>query len=230
MKALSLALLATTIASVPVYADDTPLKTDKARISYSIGHGMGGNLKKQGVDVDTDMIARGIADALAGTTAAMTQAEMDQTMATLRASIQNRRHAEISASAASNKTDGETFLAKNKTAVGVTTLPSGLQYKVITAGTGNKPKATDKVSVNYRGTTLDGKEFDSSYKRGKPASFPVDGVIPGWTEALQLMQEGAKWQLFIPPNLAYGEQGAGGVIGPNALLVFEVELLKIEKE
>jgi len=127
-----------------------------------------------------------------------------------------------------NKKSGEAFLEGNKTKEGVKTLPSGLQYKVITEGTGKSPKVTDTVTVNYRGTFIDGTEFDSSYKRGQPATFQVNSVIPGWTEALQLLKEGAKWQLFIPPQLAYGEKGAGGVIGPNTTLIFEVELISVK--
>jgi FKBP-type peptidyl-prolyl cis-trans isomerase FklB len=129
-----------------------------------------------------------------------------------------------------NKAEGEAFLAENKKKEGVKTTPSGLQYKVIKPGKGKKPKSSDTVTVNYRGTLIDGTEFDSSYKRGQPATFQVSGVIPGWTEALQLMEEGAKWQLFIPSNLAYGERGAGGVIGPNATLIFEVELISIQEK
>jgi FKBP-type peptidyl-prolyl cis-trans isomerase FklB len=129
-----------------------------------------------------------------------------------------------------NKAEGEAFLAENKKKEGVKTLPSGLQYKVIKAGTGKKPKVTDTVTTHYRGTLMNGTEFDSSYRRGQPVSFQVNGVIPGWTEALQLMEEGAKWQLFIPSNLAYGERGAGRDIGPNATLVFEIELLSIEEK
>ena len=130
-----------------------------------------------------------------------------------------------------NKTEGDAFLAENKKKEGVKTLPSGLQYKVIKAGTGKKPKMNDTVTVNYRGTLIDGTEFDNSYKRGQPATFQVNGVIPGWTEALQLMEQGAKWQLFIPSNLAYGERGApGGQIGPNATLIFEIELISIQEK
>jgi len=127
-----------------------------------------------------------------------------------------------------NKADGEKFLAENAKKAGVKVLPSGLQYKVITTGTGKSPKATDTVTTQYKGTLIDGTEFDSSYKRGEPATFPVSGVIPGWTEALQLMKEGAKWQLFLPPNLAYGERGAGRDIGPNSTLIFEVELISVK--
>jgi FKBP-type peptidyl-prolyl cis-trans isomerase FklB len=129
-----------------------------------------------------------------------------------------------------NKKEGEAFLSENRKKEGIKALPSGLQYKVVKAGTGKKPKSTDTVTTHYRGTLIDGTEFDSSYRRGQPASFPVSGVIAGWTEALQLMEEGAKWQLFIPPNLAYGERGAGSQIGPNATLIFEIELISIQEK
>ena len=228
MKVVSLVVLSTVFAMGQVYAEDAAPKTDKDKISYSIGFGMGSNLKNQGVDVDADKLSKGIKDGLSGAKPAMSQADMDKTMTDLRTKMMAEQQEKMKSLGAKNKADGQAFLAKNKTATGVKTLPSGLQYQVIKAGTGKMPKATDKVSVNYRGTLLDGKEFDSSYSRGTPASFPVNGVIPGWTEALQLMKEGAKWKLFIPSSLAYGEQGAGGVIGPNATLVFEVELLKVE--
>jgi FKBP-type peptidyl-prolyl cis-trans isomerase FklB len=127
-----------------------------------------------------------------------------------------------------NKEDAVTFFAENKKKEGVKTLASGLQYKIITEGKGKNPKATDTVTVHYRGTLIDGKEFDSSYRRGEPATFPVNGVIAGWTEALQLMKAGAKWQIFIPSNLAYEEKGIGNVIGPNAALIFEVELISVK--
>jgi FKBP-type peptidyl-prolyl cis-trans isomerase FklB len=228
MKVVSLVVLSTALAVGQVYADDAAPKTDKDKISYSIGFGMGNNLKNQGVDVDTNTLSKGIKDALSGAKPMMSQADMEKTMTDLRTKMMAQQQEKMKAIGAKNKTEGEAFLAKNKTVAGVKTLPSGLQYQVIKEGTGKTPKATDKVSVNYRGTLLDGKEFDSSYKRGTPASFPVNGVIPGWTEALQLMKEGSKWKLFVPASLAYGEQGAGGVIGPNAVLVFEVELLKVE--
>ena len=228
MKVVSLVVLSTVFAVGQVYAEDAAPKTDKDKISYSIGFGMGSNLKNQGVDVDADKLSKAIKDGLSGAKPAMSQADMDKTMTDLRTKMMAEQQEKMKSVGAKNKADGEAFLAKNKTAAGVKTLPSGLQYQVIKAGTGKMPKATDKVSVNYRGTLLDGQEFDSSYSRGTPASFPVNGVIPGWTEALQLMKEGAKWKLFIPSSLAYGEQGAGGVIGPNATLLFEVELLKVE--
>ena len=228
MKVVSLVVLSTVFAVGQVYAEDAAPKADKDKISYSIGFGMGSNLKTQGVEVDPGKLSKGIKDALSGAKPEMSPADMDKTMTDLRTRMMAQQQEKMKAVGTKNKTDGEAYLANNKTVAGVKTLPSGLQYQVIKEGNGKTPKATDKVSVNYRGTLLDGKEFDSSYSRGTPANFPVNGVIPGWTEALQLMKEGAKWKLFIPASLAYGEQGAGGVIGPNATLLFEVELLKVE--
>jgi FKBP-type peptidyl-prolyl cis-trans isomerase FklB len=228
MKVVSLVVLSTVFAVGQVYAEDAAPKADKGNVSYSIGFGMGSNLKTQGVEVDADKLSKGIKDALSGAKPEMSPADMDKTMTDLRTRMMAQQQEKMKAVGTKNKTDGEAYLANNKTVAGVKTLPSGLQYQVIKEGNGKTPKATDKVSVNYRGTLLDGKEFDSSYSRGTPANFPVNGVIPGWTEALQLMKEGAKWKLFIPASLAYGEQGAGGVIGPNATLLFEVELLKVE--
>lgn len=227
MKLSSLMVCAALVAA-PVYAGDVAApKTDKDKVSYSIGHGLGTNLKGQGVAVNVDQLAKGVQDALGGAKPALTQVEMEKTMTDLRTRIMAEQQEKTKSLATKNKTEGDAFLAKNKSAPGVKTLASGLQYQVLKAGTGKMPKTTDKVRVNYRGTLLDGTEFDSSYSRGTPAEFPVNAVIPGWTEALQLMNEGSKWKLFIPANLAYGEQGAGGVIGPNAVLVFEVELLKV---
>ncbi len=228
MKVVSLGVLSTVFAVGQVCAEDAAPKADKDKVSYSIGFGMGSNLKNQGVDVDADKLSKGVKDALSGAKPIMSQADMDKTMTELRTNMMAHQQEKMKTLGAKNKAESEAFLAKNKTAAGVKTLPSGLQYQVIKDGAGKMPKATDKVSVNYRGTLLDGKEFDSSYSRGTPANFPVNGVIPGWTEALQLMKEGSKWKLFIPASLAYGEQGAGGVIGPNAVLLFEVELLKVE--
>ena len=160
----------------------------------------------------------------------MTDAEAQAALAELQAEVRKKQDAEAQAAAEANMKEGEAFLADNKTKEGVVTLPSGLQYKILTPGTGPKPTASDTVVCNYRGTFINGTEFDSSYKRGQPASFPVGQVIKGWTEALQLMPVGSKWQLFIPPDLAYGQRGAGGAIGPNATLIFEVELLSIKEK
>jgi FKBP-type peptidyl-prolyl cis-trans isomerase FklB len=198
------------------------LKNQKEKVSYSIGlnvgRNLGSDLKKQSIDIDPNMVAKGIQDALSGANPLLSNEEVQETMVAFQKEMSEKQ-----------KQRGEAFLAENKKKEGVKTLASGLQYKVVKAGSGKKPKLNDTVTVHYRGTLIDGTEFDSSFRRGKPATFPVSGVIPGWTEALPLMEEGAKWQLFIPPKLAYGEPGAGGLIGPNATLIFEVELISIQE-
>jgi FKBP-type peptidyl-prolyl cis-trans isomerase len=199
--------------------EDLVLKNQKDKVSYMIGMDIGMNLRKQSIDVDLGILGRGIKDGLSGGKSLLTEQEIRETMTIFKKEMIAKQD-EIS----------KKFLAENKKKEGVKSLPSGLQYKVIKAGTGKKPKLTDTVTVHYRGTLIDGTEFDSSYSRGQPATFPVNGVIPGWTEALQLMQEGAKWQLFVPSNLAYGERGAGRQIGPNATLIFEVELISIQEK
>ncbi len=208
-------------------AEKAELKTQKDKVSYAIGMDMGNSLKKNSIEVDPEMLVKGMRDALSGGKTLMTEQEVRETLVAFQTEFQAKQQEKMKALAEKNKKEGEAFLAENKKKGGVKTLPSGLQYKVITEGKGASPKETDTVTVQYRGTLIDGTEFDSSYKRNEPATFPVNGVIKGWTEALQLMKEGAKWQLFIPANLAYGERGAGGVIGPNATLIFEVELIKI---
>jgi FKBP-type peptidyl-prolyl cis-trans isomerase FklB len=204
------------------------LKTDKDKRSYSIGVTIGKSLKKDSVDVDSAIFARGVKDALAGGKMLLTDDQMRAVLTGLEAEVHKKQEEASQAAAEGNKKAGDAFLAQNKAKDGVVTLPSGLQYKILTAGTGPKPTATDTVVCNYRGTLLDGKEFDSSYKRGQPATFPVSGVIKGWTEAVQLMPVGSKWQLFIPSDLAYGNRAAGPDIGPGSTLIFEVELISIQ--
>jgi FKBP-type peptidyl-prolyl cis-trans isomerase FklB len=206
------------------------LKDQKEKISYIIGMDIGANFKKQSIDIDPDILARGIKDGLSGAKPLISEPEAKEVMTAFEKEMRARRETVQKTAGEKNKKEGEAFLAENKKKEGVKTLPSGLQYKVIKAGTGKKPAAADTVTTHYRGTLIDGTEFDSSYKREKPATFQVSGVIPGWTEALQLMEEGAKWQLFVPPNLAYGERGAGQVIGPHATLIFEVELISIQEK
>ncbi|MBI3621112.1 MAG: FKBP-type peptidyl-prolyl cis-trans isomerase [Nitrospirae bacterium] len=209
-------------------ADEAPAPTSKKdKISYSIGVNIGTSLKQQELDVNTDALVAGLKDALSGGKTKLTQDEVKQVLTDFQQEMQAKMQERMQQTADKNKKDGEVFLAENKKKSGVKTLPSGLQYKIITEGKGASPKETDTVSTNYKGTLIDGTEFDSSYKRGEPATFPVNGVIKGWTEALQLMKVGSKWQLVIPPDLAYGPRGAGQVIGPNSTLVFEVELLSI---
>lgn len=203
------------------------LKTQKQKASYGLGMDIGKNFKDQFPDVDVDALVRGFRDALAGTKPAIGEAELADVMKTFQADMMKKRSEHMSALAEKNKTDGETFLAENKKKEGVVTLPSGLQYKVIKEGNGPKPTPTDTIKCNYRGTLIDGKEFDSSYKRGEPAKFVLGKVIPGWIEGLRLMSVGSKYEFFIPSNLAYGDRGAGADIGPNATLIFEVELLGI---
>jgi len=189
---------------------------------------MGTSFKKQSVPVDANIMARGIKDAMAGGKTALTDDEAQAAIMDMQKDVQAKMQEKSKEAADANKKEGEAFLSANKGKEGVVALPSGLQYKIEKAGTGPKPTANDSVVCNYRGTLIDGKEFDSSYKHGQPATFPVTGVIKGWTEALQLMPVGSKWQLFIPSDLAYGDRGAGADIGPGATLVFEVELMSIE--
>jgi FKBP-type peptidyl-prolyl cis-trans isomerase FklB len=212
------------------------LKTQKEKASYAVGMNYGAMLRKQGVPVDPALTARGLKDALAGSKPLLTEEQAKAALIQLQTELRAKQQAmaqEAQAKAheasAPARKEGEAFLAANKGKEGVVTLPSGLQYKILTAGSGPKPTAGDTVTCNYRGTLIDGTEFDSSYKRGQPTSFPVGGVIKGWTEALQLMPVGSKWQLFIPTDLAYGDPGRPG-IPPGATLVFEVELLSIGEE
>ena len=196
------------------------------KVSYIIGLNMGQNLKKDGVEIDLNTLALAFEDVKLGREPRFSQEETQQAMTAFQEKLQAEQAASSALVADANGKEGAEFLAANGVKEGVVTTESGLQYKVITEGAGVKPSATDTVSVHYRGTLLDGTEFDSSYKRGEPVSFPVNGVIAGWTEALQLMNEGSKWELYIPSSLAYGPGGAGADIGPNATLTFEVELLK----
>lgn len=206
------------------------LKTPKAKGSYALGMSIGMGLRKQSVDVDPAIVARGLKDAMAGGKTQLTEDQMKAALQQLQSDVHKQQEAKAQAASAVNKKKGEEFLAENKAKEGVKTLPDGLQYKILKEGTGPKPTASDAVTVNYRGTLIDGKEFDSSYKRGQPATFPVGGVIKGWTEALQLMPVGSKWELFIPSDLAYGDRGAGADIGPGDTLIFEVELISIGEE
>jgi FKBP-type peptidyl-prolyl cis-trans isomerase FklB len=204
------------------------LKTPKDKLSYSVGMNIGKSFKRDNVDVDPAILLRAIKDVLGGGKLLMTDQEAQSTLTALQADLRKKQEQEAQQLAETNKKEGDAFLAANKTKDGVVALPSGLQYKILQEGTGPKPTAADTVTVNYRGTLLDGTEFDSSYKHGQPASFPVGQIIKGWTEALLLMPVGSKWQLFIPPDLAYGSRQPGPTIGPNSTLVFEVELLSIQ--
>ncbi|MDP2969253.1 MAG: FKBP-type peptidyl-prolyl cis-trans isomerase [Deltaproteobacteria bacterium] len=193
-------------------------KNQKDRVSYIIGMDIGTNLKKQAMDINQDILFKGLKDGLSGNKPLLTEKEMSDTTAAFQKEMKTKQEEMMKKTGEMNKKEG------------VVTLPSGLQYKVMKQGSGKKPKLTDTVTTHYKGTLIDGTEFDSSYRRGQPVSFQVNGVIAGWTEALQLMEEGAKWQLFIPSPLAYGEKGAGPQIGPHATLIFEVELISIQEK
>ncbi|HKN36059.1 MAG TPA: FKBP-type peptidyl-prolyl cis-trans isomerase [Terriglobales bacterium] len=212
----------------PKAQESSAFKTPKEKQSYAIGMDLGNQLRRMSIDVDPDVFSKGLKDSVSGSKTMLTEEEARAVISEIQAEAK-RKIAEARKSAgADNKTAGEAFLAQNKNKEGIVTLPSGLQYKVLKAGEGIKPTLDDTVVCGYRGTLIDGTEFDSSYKRNQPATFPVKGVIKGWTEALQLMPVGSKWELFVPPDLAYGDRGAGDVIGPDATLVFEVELLSIQ--
>ena len=229
MKAITPVALVCAFAGVALAADTAmTLKDDKDKVSYSIGLNIGKSMKQEGLDINPDALAAAMKDVFAGKAPQLTDEQVQQVMQAFQQKMMAQKMAAREAGLTKNKAEGEKFLAENKKKDGVKTTASGLQYKVIKDGTGKTPKATDTVKTHYRGTLIDGKEFDSSYKRGEPAEFPVNGVIKGWTEALQLMKEGAKWQLFIPGDLAYGERGAGADIGPNATLIFDIELLSVK--
>jgi len=228
-KRLALAMCAAVALSGASFAADAPeLKSDKEKLSYSIGMDIGGNLKRESVEVDPDLLAKGLKDSYGGGKTLLTEDEALQAITTFQQALMAKQAEAMRKLGEKNKADGEKFLAENAKKEGVKTLPSGLQYKEIAPGTGKSPKATDTVTAHYKGTLIDGTEFDSSYRVGQPATFEVSGVFPGWTEALQRMKVGAKWQLFVPSNLAYGEAGRGAMIGPNATLIFELELISVE--
>lgn len=228
MKRLIICLGAFCFASLTLAEDKPQLKDQKDKASYSIGYDIGSTFKKQNIELNTDALFAGLKEALAGKEATMSKEEREKTLETFQKEMMEKQVAASKEAATKNQAEGEKFLAENKKKDGIKTTASGLQYKVLKEGTGPTPKETDTVVTNYRGTLIDGTEFDSSYKRNEPASFPVNRVIKGWTEALQLMKVGSKYQLFIPAALAYGERGAGRDIGPNSTLIFDVELLSIK--
>ena len=228
MKRLIICLSAVSIASIGLAQDKPQLKDQKDKASYSIGYDIGETFKKQNVELNPDALFGGLKDALAGKEASLTKEDREKTLQAFQKEMMEKQITASKEAATKNAAEGEKFLTENKKKEGVKTTASGLQYKVLKEGTGPSPKETDTVVVQYKGTLLDGTEFDSSYKRNEPASFQVNRVVKGWIEALQLMKSGAKYQLFIPSALAYGERGAGQLIGPNATLIFEVELLSIK--
>jgi FKBP-type peptidyl-prolyl cis-trans isomerase len=225
MKKTILAVVVFAGLTAPVFADDTNVLSDeKSRVSYAIGMTIGHNFQQQGIDVDTTLFMRGITDAKSGGATLLTMPEMQATLKQFQQDMAAKQSKLRAEQALTNKTAGDAFLAANKNNPGVITRPDGLQYKVLTIGTGATPTADATVTVNYRGTFLDGTEFDSSAKAGHPVQLQANHVIPGWTEALTNMMVGSKWQLFVPSELAYGERGNRG-IPPNSALIFEVELV-----
>ena len=210
-------------------APASAFKTQKEKLSYAIGMEMGKGVKAQGIDVDPGVLVQGLNDALSDAKSQMSEAELRQVISGLQQEIRQKQMQAQEAAAMENKSKGDAFLAENAKKDGVVALPDGLQYKILTTGQGKKPIETDTVLCNYKGTFVDGTEFDSSAQAGKPVPFEVKNVIPGFKEVLQLMPVGSKWQVFVPPTLAYGERGAGGVIGPNATLIFEIELVSIQE-
>lgn len=212
------------------FAEEAPiLKTQQDKINYSIGVNLIGNIKQQGLDIDLDMVTKGMKDAYSGEKLLLTDEEIRIAIDQYQTALRQKQAKARALAADDNRKAGETFLAENRKKEGVSTLPSGLQYKVLTAGNGKIPTDTDTVECNYRGTFINGAEFDNTYRTGKPALFKVSGgAIPGLSEALKLMPVGSKWQIFVPSQLAYGERGKAGLIGPNATLIYELELLAIK--
>ncbi len=234
MKHLIIAIMIGIIASSTTFAQKKTqkfsLKTQKDKISYIIGTNLAKDLKNQSIEINMEAVTQGMKDIFAEKKLLLTEEEIQKIMTEFQQEMMEKYNAKMKKEGEKNKKEEETFLAENAKKDGIKTLPSGLQYQIITDGTGATPTANDTVVTNYAGTLLDGTEFDNSYKRGEPVTFPVKGVIAGWTEALQLMKVGSKWKLYIPSKLAYGERGAGQIIGPNSALIFEVELLDVKPE
>lgn len=227
MKLITSAVLTLAMSSAIAASDALP--TDKDKLSYSIGVDLGKNFKSQGIDVSTDSVAKGMQDGLAGSQLLLSEEQMKEVLGKFQKEVMAKRSAEFNKKADENKAKGEAFLAKNKDNKGVVVLPSGLQYKIIEAGTGAKPAKTDTVTVDYTGTLIDGTVFDSTQKTGKPATFQLSQVIPGWIEALQLMPSGSTWEIYVPAAQAYGPRGVGGPIGPNETLIFKIHLISVKK-
>jgi FKBP-type peptidyl-prolyl cis-trans isomerase FklB len=221
---VSIALL----SGICIAAEKVEIKDQKDKESYSLGYQFGTSLKMQGVDINLDVYTSAIRDALSGKQPQMSSEEMQSTIMAIRQRVAEVQQKALKEQGDKNLAEGKAFLTANAKKEGVKTLPSGLQYKVLTEGKGKTPKKSDTVTVHYRGTFMNGTEFDSSISRGQPATFKVDGVIPGWTEVLQLMKEGAKWQIFVPAELAYGERGMPPRIPPQSTLVFDVELISVQ--
>lgn len=229
VKLITAATCALLLSSTATLAENTALSTQQDKLSYTIGADMGTNFKAQEININPTIFLQGLQDALSGNKKQMTDEAMKETLQTFQKQMMAKKLSQFKSLAEKNKKVGDKFLAENKAKKGVVTLDSGLQYKVITAGNGAKPSKNDSVTVDYTGQLINGKVFDSSKKTGKPATFKLTQVIPGWTEALQLMKQGATWEVYVPPQLAYGQRGIGGPIGPNETLIFNIHLISIDK-
>jgi FKBP-type peptidyl-prolyl cis-trans isomerase FklB len=228
MKLITAAVLGLAM-STTIAADATSLTTDKDKLSYSIGADLGKNFKTQGIDINPEALSKGMQDGMSGAQLILTEQQMKDVLNKFQKDLMAKRTSEFNKKSEENKTKGEAFLTSNKGKAGVVALPSGLQYKVIDAGTGAKPGKSDTVTVEYTGHLIDGTVFDSTEKTGKPATFQVSQVIPGWTEALQLMPAGSTWEIYVPSGLAYGPRSVGGPIGPNETLIFKIHLISVKK-
>lgn len=229
MKIKLVAVAVSLAMSTAIAATDIPLNTDVDKLSYSIGSDLGKNFKRQGIDVNPTVMAKGIQDGMSGGTLLLTDEQMKDVLTKFQKDLMAKRSADFNKKADENKSKGEAFLAQNKAKKDVVTLADGLQYKIITAGTGQKPGKEDTVTVEYTGRLIGGEVFDSTDKSGKPATFKLSQVIPGWTEALQLMPAGSTWEIYVPSNLAYGSRSVGGPIGPNETLIFNIHLISVKK-
>ena len=229
MKLVTAAIMGLTLSTVHAATDTTSLATDKDKLSYSIGADLGKNFKAQGIDINPEALTKGMQDTMSGVPLVLTEQQMKDVLNNFQKDLMAKRTSEFNKKAEENKAKGDAFLAQNKSKPGVVVLPSGLQYKIIDVGTGAKPAKTDTVTVEYTGHLIDGTVFDSTEKTGKPATFQVSQVIPGWTEVLQLMPSGSTWEVYVPASLGYGARSVGGPIGPNETLVFKIHLISVKK-
>ncbi len=230
MKLVAATVLSLAMSSAMAADDQGSLSTDMDKLSYSIGADLGKNFKKQGIDVNPSALADGMKDGMGNGELKLTEQQMKDVLNRFQQELMARRNAEFNKKASENKAKGEAFLDQNKSKDGIVVLPSGLQYKVLNQGSGIKPTKSDTVTVEYTGKLINGTVFDSSEKTGKPATFKVSQVIPGWTEALQLMPAGSTWEVYVPADLAYGPRSVGGPIGPNETLIFKIHLLSVQKD
>lgn len=229
IKLVAAAVMGLMMTTAMAATDATSLSTDTDKLSYSIGADLGKNFKTQGIEINPTALAKGMQDGMGTGPLALTEQQMKDVLNKFQKDLMAKRTADFNKKADENKTRGEAFLAANKSKPGIVVLPSGLQYKIVEAGTGTKPGKDDTVTVEYTGTLINGTVFDSTEKAGKPATFQVSQVIPGWTEALQLMPAGSTWEIFVPSNLAYGSRSVGGPIGPNEALIFKIHLISVKK-